>query len=42
MSAGKIPIGEIALQIVLSVGIIVIVAKYLGLLAKTEYSASCG
>lgn len=34
MSAGEIPIGEIALQIVLSVGIIVIVAKYLGLLAK--------
>ena len=34
MSAAEIPIGEIALQIVLSVGIIVIVAKYLGLLAK--------
>ena len=34
MSAKEIPIEEIALQIVLSVGIIVIVAKYLGLLVK--------
>ena len=34
MSAKEIPIEEIALQIVLSVGIIVIAAKYLGLLAK--------
>lgn len=34
MSAKEIPIEEIALHIVLSVGIIVIVAKYLGLLAK--------
>ena len=34
MSAKEIPIEEIALQIVLSVGIIIIAAKYLGLLAK--------
>jgi len=34
MAAKEIPIGEISLQIVLSVGIIVIVAKYLGLRAK--------
>ena len=34
MSAKEIPIEEIALQIVLSIGIIVIAAKYLGLLAK--------
>lgn len=34
MSAKGIPIEEIALQIVLSIGIIVIAAKYLGLLAK--------
>ena len=34
MSAKEIPIDEITLQIVLSVGIIVIVAKYLGLLVK--------
>ena len=34
MSAKEIPIEEIALQIVLSVGIIIIVAKYLGLLVK--------
>ena len=34
MPGKDIPIGDIALQIVLSVGIIVIAAKYLGLLAK--------
>jgi len=34
MSAKEIPIEEITLQIVLSVGIIIITAKYLGLLAK--------
>ena len=34
MPGKEIPIGDIALQIVLSVGIIVIAAKYLGLLAK--------
>ena len=34
MSAKEIPIEEITLQIVLSVGIIIIVAKYLGLLVK--------
>lgn len=34
MSAQELPIGDIALQIILSVGIIVITAKYLGLLAK--------
>ena len=34
MSVKEIPIEEIALQIVLSIGIIIITAKYLGLLAK--------
>lgn len=42
MAAKEIPIGEISLQIVLSVGIIVIVAKYLGLRAKNQFSAGCG
>jgi len=34
MSAQGIPIGNVALQIILSVGIIIIAAKYLGTLAK--------
>jgi len=34
MSAKEIPIEEIALQIILSVGVIIIAAKYLGLMAK--------